>query len=264
MIDYTFDRNNDINHSFSSLWEIVGYLRDPVNGCPWDKEQHPIDIIRNLQGEVYEYLDALEEKDNDHIKEELGDIYLSLFLLTKIHDQQGDFKAVDSINDACEKYVRRHPHVFSNVEVNNSEQVLKNWDQIKRDVEGRKEDKNNFFAKIEKNAPELERCYKISKKAAKVGFEWKDCDGVYDKISEELEEVKNATDEENLMEELGDVLFTIVNLCRWKKIKPQDALHYANAKFCKRFNNLIKLSDKPIEELSFDEWNNLWDKAKKL
>lgn len=264
MIDFKFEANDDIIHGYKSLWDIVGFLRDPEEGCPWDKEQQPIDIIRNLQGEVYEYLDALEEKDNEHIKEELGDIYLSLFLLTKIHDQNGDFKASDSINDACEKYIRRHPHVFSNIQAETSEQVLNNWDKIKRDIEGRKDNPDDFFAKIEKNAPELERCYKISKKATKVGFEWKDCNGVFDKVYEELQEVKDAKDEDNLTEELGDVLFSVVNLCRWKKVKPQDALHKANSKFIKRFNTLVKLADKPLEELSYDEWDELWNKSKEI
>lgn len=267
MIDYKLEKSDDINKCFKNFYEIVSFLRDPKDGCPWDNEQMPVDIIRSMQGEIYEYIDALSEGDTDHQREEIGDIFLNLFLLLKIHDQNKDFKATDALNEGCEKYIRRHPHVFSDVKVENSEHVLSNWQKIKRDVEGRKENPDDFFANIERNAPELERCYKISKKAIKVGFDWDDINGVYDKINEELNEVKNAYNSENLLEELGDVLFTVVVLCAKYKIKPQDALQYANYKFTKRFNNLLKLvssDNKTAENLSIQEWNDYWDKSKKI
>lgn len=265
MIDYKLVKSDDINKCFENFYQIVTFLRDPENGCPWDNEQMPADIIRSMQGEIYEYIDALSEKDKKHQQEEIGDIFLNLFLLLKIHDQNKDFKATDALNDACEKYIRRHPHVFADVNVENSADVIKNWQEIKKKVEGRKESEENFFANVEKNAPELEKCYKISKKAAKVGFEWQDINGVYDKVCEELNEVKSATDNENLLEELGDVLFSVVNLCRWHRIKPQDALQYSNYKFCKRFNKLIELANADnlsIDDLSFEQWNIYWEKAK--
>lgn len=267
MVDYKLEKSDDIYKCFKNLYEIVNFLRDPVNGCPWDNEQMPKDIIRSMQGEIYEYIDALTDNDNSEISEELGDIFLNLFLLTKIHDQNGDFKATDSINDACDKYIRRHPHVFSNVEVNNSDEVIKNWQDIKKNVEGRKESKDDFFDKVERNAPELERCYKISKKAAKVGFDWPDVDGVYDKLYEEINEVKDAKNPENITEELGDVLFVAVNLCRAYKVKPQDALQKANAKFVNRFNEVYRLANEKnqkLEDLSPEEWNDLWIQSKKL
>lgn len=266
MIDYKLKRNENLIDAYSSLWDIVGFLRDPKDGCPWDKEQTPDTVIRNLQGEVYEYIDALCEGDKEHQKEELGDIYLSLFLLTKIHDQTGDFKASDSLYDACEKYIRRHPHVFSDTKVNNSEQVLANWQTIKREVEGRKEE--SFFSSVEKSAPELERCYKISKKAAKAGFEWQNIDGVYDKVQEEFEEVKQATTPQDKEEELGDLLFTVVNLCRWYKIKPQDALKKANYKFIKRFEYVVSqakedgYTEEEFEKFTPEKWDLYWNKAK--
>ncbi len=262
------DGNSDnVKDGFSSLWDIVTYLRDPKDGCPWDKEQKPKDIIRSMQGEIYEYIDSLTENDTNHQKEELGDIFLNIFLLLKIHDQNKDFKASECLFDACEKYIRRHPHVFSNVHVENSDEVINNWQQIKQNVEGRKENPDNFFINIERNAPELARCYKISKKAAKVGFEWKNIDGVYDKINEEIKEVQNAKTPDEKEDELGDVLFTVVNLCRWNHIKPQDALHKANSKFIKRFNTVYKLANESnmnLEELTPEEWDILWNKAKEI
>lgn len=268
MIDYQLNKTSDVKDGFSSLWDIVNCLRDPKDGCPWDNEQMPKDIIRSLQGEIYEYIDALtDEKDCNHQKEEIGDIFLNIFLLLKIHDQNNDFKASDALNDACEKYIRRHPHVFSDVKVSNSKDVITNWQNIKKNVEGRKDNSENFFNNIERNAPELERCYKISKKAAKAGFEWTDVNGVYDKIQEEIQEVQNAENSDEIEDELGDVLFTVVNLCRWNHVKPQDALNHANSKFIKRFNTMYQLvlnDNKQLESLSAQEWDNYWNKSKKL
>ncbi|MCR4676509.1 MAG: nucleoside triphosphate pyrophosphohydrolase [Sphaerochaetaceae bacterium] len=266
MIEYTLNKSDDVNVCFKNLYEIVTCLRDPKDGCPWDKEQMPSDIIRSMQGEIYEYIDALTEKDNSHVSEELGDVFLNLFLLAKIHDQNGDFKITDTLNDACEKYIRRHPHVFKDQKLDTSTQVLENWQKIKRDVEGRKEDTQDFFHNIERNAPELERCYKISKKAAKAGFEWQNLDGVFDKVNEELNEVKNAKTPEEITDELGDVLFSVVNLCRYMHVKPQDALQSANHKFIKRFNSMytsVLKDGKTLEELDFQSWDDYWNKAKK-
>lgn len=266
MVKYDLKKTDNVKDGFSSLWDIVNCLRDPENGCPWDKEQMPKDIIRSMQGEIYEYIDALSENDTEHQKEELGDIFLNLFLLAKIHDQNGDFKASDSLNLANDKYIRRHPHVFADVKVDNSNDVINNWQNIKKNVEGRSEDKNDFFNNIERNAPEIERCYKISKKAAKAGFEWPDVNGVYDKVYEELNEVKNASNPEELEDELGDVLFTVVNLCRHYHIKPQNAMHKANAKFIKRFNLVYRMANEQglkLEELSPAQYDELWNKAKK-
>ncbi len=267
MIEYKFEKTDDINKCFKNFYEIISCLRDPENGCPWDKEQMPKDIIRSMQGEIYEYIDALSDDDKNHQKEEIGDIFLNLFLLLKIHDQNGDFDATDSLNEACEKIIRRHPHVFSNVHADNSSEVHKIWQDIKKNVEGRIQSDENFFDNLERNAPEIERCYKISKKAAKVGFEWPDLQGVFNKVNEELTEVKNAYSEENLEEELGDLLFSVVNLCRYQHIKPQDALQNANNKFIKRFNLVYKLAEEEnlkLEELSAEQWDLLWNKAKSL
>ena len=266
MINYKLNKTDDVCQNMKNLYDIVTCLRDPKDGCPWDKEQMPRDIVRSMQGEIYEYVDALNENDAPHQSEELGDVYLNLFLLGKIHDQNGDFSLAECLNDACDKYIRRHPHVFSDVHVDNTEQVLKNWNQIKVEKEGRIKSDEDFFDGVPKDAPELERCYAISKKAVKVGFDWPDEQGVYDKIHEELDEVMEAKTEENRMEELGDVLFTVVNLCRKMHIKPQDALSYANTKFIKRFNivnRLVRERNLKYEDLSADQWDELWNIAKK-
>ena len=265
MIDYTLNKSDDVAKDMENLYDIVTCLRDPENGCPWDKEQMPRDIIRSMQGEIYEYIDALNDDDKPHQSEELGDVFLNLFLLGKIHDQNGDFSLAECLNDACDKYIRRHPHVFSNVDVKDTAEVLKNWNRIKKDVEGRTQDDEDFFANISKSAPELERCYSISKKAAKVGFEWPNIDGVYDKVTEEFNEVKSAKTDEETLEELGDLLFIVVNLCRFKHIKPTDALNYANTKFTKRFNILLKEMKSrgyEFETMTPETWDELWNIAK--
>ncbi len=265
MIDYTLHKSDDVSQDMKNLYDIVTFLRDPKDGCPWDREQTPRDMIRGMQGEIYEYIDALNEGDKMHQSEELGDVFLNLFLLGKIHDQEGDFSLAQCLNDACEKYIRRHPHVFSNVEVANTEEVLRNWNQIKETVEGRKKSKDDFFDGLTKSEPELEQCYWISKKAAKAGFDWHDEAGVATKVNEELEEVREAGTPEEKMEELGDLLFTVVNLCRKNHIKPQDALSYANHKFMKRFNELYSLAKADglsLESLSDEQWNDLWERVK--
>ena len=265
MIDYTLEKSDDISQDMKNLYDIVSFLRDPKDGCPWDKEQTPRDTIRGMQGEIFEYIDALNEGDKAHQSEELGDVFMNLFLLGKIHDQQGDFSLADCLNDACEKYIRRHPHVFSNTQVANTEEVLKNWNQIKETVEGRHRKEDDFFDGLTKSAPELEQCYWISKKAAKVGFDWHDEAGVADKVNEELEEVVEAKTSDQKMEELGDLLFTVVNLCRKDHIKPQDALSYANQKFMKRFNQLYRLAkdqNLSLENLTDEQWNDLWEQVK--
>lgn len=265
MIDYTLHKTDDVAKDMENLYDIVTCLRDPKDGCPWDKEQMPADIIRSMQGEIYEYIDALNDGDKPHQSEELGDVFLNLFLLGKIHDQNGDFSLAECLNDACDKYIRRHPHVFSNVDVRNTEEVLQNWNRIKKDVEGRTQNDNDFFDGLSKSAPELERCYSISKKAAKVGFDWSDVDGVYDKVNEELNEVKEATSDAETLEELGDLLFIVVNLCRFKHVKPTDALGYANNKFIKRFNILVnEMKSRGLEfnNMTSELWEELWSNAK--
>lgn len=262
MIEYTLEKATEPKKGFANLYDIVNCLRDPVNGCPWDKEQMPADIIRSMQGEIYEYIDALNEGDLAHQSEELGDVFLNLFLLAKIHDQNGDFSLTDCLNDACEKYIRRHPHVFSNVNVVNSSEVLSNWQKIKHDVEGRK---SSLFDDIPKSAPELERCYKISKQAAKLGFDWPNVSGVYDKVEEELNEVKEAVTSEETCEEIGDLLFAVVQIARLNHIKPQDALAKANLKFIGRFNKVLELANANglvVENLTAEQLDKLWQEAK--
>ena len=264
MIHYDYKDADNANDGMKNLYQIVTYLRDPKDGCPWDKEQTTKDIIRDLQGEAYEYIDAQSDNDIEHQKEELGDIFMSLFLLARIHEENGDFKLSDCLNEACQKYIRRHPHVFSNSEALTTDQVLTNWEDIKKNVEGRKDDEKDFFAKVERNMPELERCYKISKKAAKVGFEWQTLKNVGDKVREEITEAENASPE-NLEAELGDVLFAAVNMCRFSKVLPQDALQHANHKFINRFNCVVKLAkDQNLElkDLSDKQWDDFWNIAK--
>lgn len=265
MIDYTLVKSNDPCQSMRSLYEIVTCLRDPKDGCPWDKEQMPRDMIRSMMGEIYEYIDALNDEDKPHQSEELGDVFLNLFLLGNIHDQNGDFDLSECINDACEKYIRRHPHVFSNVKAENTDEVLANWKRIKVEQEGRSE-KKDFFDGISNSAPELDKCYDLSKKAAKVGFDWPNEAQVAEKVKEELAEVLDAQTPEHKMEELGDLLFTVVQMCRKNHIKPSDAMGYANNKFMKRFRVVESLANEQgleLNNLTEKQWDDFWNAAKK-
>ena len=264
MIDFDFKGSDDVNVCFSKFYEMIRHLRA---NCPWDSVQTPATMSRSIQGELYEYIDSIAEGDKDHQKEELGDLFMNLFLMLAIHDDSGDFSDSSVLSEACAKYIRRHPHVFGSEKAETVDQVLSNWQTIKRDVEGRKSDASDFFNDIPNSSPELERCYKISKKAAGVGFEWPDIEGVYGKVCEELGEVRAATTDDEIEDELGDVLFTVVNLCRHYHVKPQNALDRANHKFTKRFNILYKLALEQgldLENLSADQWDDLWKQAKVL
>ena len=265
MIDYTFEKADNISSAMKNLYEIVTILRDPEDGCPWDKEQTAKDIVRDLQGEIYEYIDALSEGDNEHIKEELGDVFMSLFLLVAIHNEADNFNLTDCLNETCEKYIRRHPHVFKGEKLENSNDVKTQWEYIKKNVEGRNTEEG-FFGKEIKNIPELERCYRISKKAAGVGFEWDNIGEVAEKVREEINEVENA-DKNTIESELGDVLFAAVNLCRFSHVKPQDALQHANVKFINRFeyiNDYLKKNNLRFSDLSKNQLNELWNQSKKV
>ena len=252
--------------SFKKLYDIIKKLRSP-GGCPWDREQSPMSIRGNLLEETLECIDAIEDSDDEHVKEELGDIYLLATMIGYMYEEKGSFHIADILNDINEKLIRRHPHVFADVQVSGSEEVLKNWEHIKRNVEN--PEHRSVMESIPGGLHPLEKAYKLQKKAAKYGFDWKDLEGVYEKIDSEIQECRSAGDlgdQEELEGELGDLLFSVINLCRYLSVDPALALHRTNKKFLKRFSYLedgMESAGKKLSAEHLDLMDSLWEEAKK-
>ena len=269
MIDYQHTDAATFSEAVEKLYAILTMLRSP-EGCPWDREQSPADISRALLDETYEYIDALLEQDMDACSEEIGDVLLNAFMITRMHEEAGDFSPIDAINAVCAKLVRRHPHVFSHAQANDSSEVLDLWNSIKENVEGKKSHDEDFFSRVPKSLPKLEEAWEIQKKMRKVGFDWPNIDGVIDKVDEEHKELleaiaKRETDPSHVEEELGDLLFAIVNLARYLKISPSVALHRSNRKVRDRFNKLAKIGaqrDIPLSWEHVDKLNDIWEEIK--
>jgi tetrapyrrole methylase family protein/MazG family protein len=261
----------ETKNAFFALYETIKRLRSP-SGCHWDREQTPKTLRGNLIEEVYECIEAIDEGDKNHIKEEIGDVFLLAVMISYMHEETGDFSVADALNGINQKLIRRHPHVFGDVNVKNSDEIIKNWNKIKVEIEGRRA-KDSILDEVSRGLPPMERSYKLQKKAAKIGFDWPDEKGIWSKIDEETSEVKEALTAKNgrfdkIEEELGDLLFSVINLCRFLKIDPSLALQKTNIKFEKRFRFVEKNIRKesvnaddgkyPLKEL-----DALWEKAKK-
>lgn len=251
--------------SFEKLCSIIEKLRSP-EGCPWDREQTPESLSGDFIEEVYEAVDAIRENDDDHLKEELGDVYLLVTMLAYMKEQEGQFNISDVLDGISEKLIRRHPHVFGDSSASDSDEVLKQWEDIKVHVEGRAP-KKSILDKVSKGLPPLERAYKLQKKAAKVGFDWPDISGVWDKVHEEIDEVRSVDGDnrEHLMEEMGDLLFSVVNISRYLEIDPAEALHRCNSKFMNRFSYVeekMKKNDLEMNTDHFDVMDQFWEESK--
>lgn len=271
MIAYQHQDAKTFEEGIANLYHILTMLRSP-GGCPWDREQKPSDIAKALLDETYEYIDALRNNDTMHCSEEIGDVLLNAFMILRMHEEASDFAPIEALNKVCAKLVRRHPHVFSSASADNSSQVLDLWNSIKENVEGKKRDSENYFSRMPKSLPQLEQAYEIQKAMRKVGFDWPDIAGVMDKVDEERHELWEAlehldTDREHVEEELGDLLFAIVNLARFLKISPSVALHRTNHKIMDRFNKLASLSAQRGIELKSENvaiMNDLWNQIKTM
>lgn len=269
MIDYTFVPAKTFDEGIKNLYTLVAMLRSP-QGCPWDREQMPADIARALLDETYEYMDDLRSGNVNGCAEELGDMLLNAFMIVHMHEQAMDFEPVAPLNAICEKLVRRHPHVFSSAQVADSTEVLGLWNSIKETVEGKKTADDDVFSRIPASLPQLEEAWEIQKHMRKVGFDWPDIGGVVEKVHEELEELEQAIAEEprdiaHIEEELGDVLFAVVNLARYLKLSPSVALHRSNKKIRQRFNRLAALARQEhiaLDAEHVDRLNGLWDRIK--
>ncbi|HAN95849.1 MAG: nucleoside triphosphate pyrophosphohydrolase [Limnochordia bacterium] len=252
--------------SWSNLVNIVAKLRSP-EGCPWDRAQTHTSLKRFLLEEAYELLEAIDAGDPQAMKDELGDVLLQVLLHAQIAAENGQFSMDDVITNLSEKLVRRHPHVFGQVSAETPEEVMVNWEAIKRREKAGSQ-RTSVLDGVPKELPALMRAEKIQKKAAKVGFDWDHTWEVVEKVKEEfkeLEEAAAAGQQAELEEELGDLLFAVVNLARFIKVDPEFALQKATAKFIERFHLLesyAQEADLDLAELDLDGLNELWDRAK--
>ncbi|HVJ44819.1 MAG TPA: nucleoside triphosphate pyrophosphohydrolase [Luteolibacter sp.] len=256
----------DKDRQLERLRAIMHRLRAP-GGCPWDAEQTHESLVPNLIEEAYESIDAIQRSDHEHLKEELGDLLLQVVFHSEIAGETGRFDFDEVARGISEKLVRRHPHVFGKSEVGGTEGVLKQWDEIKRAEKGDLE--QPYLYGVGKGLPGLMRAAKLQKKAAKVGFDWPVETGVISKIHEELLELQGAIDAqdmEGISEELGDLLFSVVNLARFRKVDPEILMATANAKFETRFTNMEKLLKErglTLEAATPDEMEDAWGEAKR-
>ncbi len=265
------NKNENLSNSgnaFKKLLEVIMKLRSP-EGCPWDKKQTLKSLIPNLFEETFECIDAIDNNDIENTMEEIGDLYLLVVMLSYILEQSSEFTIKDVLNTITDKLIRRHPHVFSDKKVESVEEVLDLWQDIKTNVEGRSR-KDSILDTIPLSYPPLERAYKIQNKVSKVGFDWESSKDVLNKIKEEITELENEliTENHELAEiEMGDILFSVINLSRFLKIDPVLALHKTNQKFTKRFKYVekeIKKKGKILKETPLNEMDYYWEKAKEF
>ena len=258
MVDFQYKDSYDVN----DLVEIVRILRSP-GGCPWDAEQTHESIRRDFLEETYEVAEAIDEGNTEHLKEELGDVLLQVALHTRMEEEQGNFNLNDVADGVCKKLIYRHPHVFGDVSVSGTGEVLTNWDALKR-KEKHQATHTDALNSVARSLPALWRAEKVQKKAKKAGFDWPDVSGALDKLSEELTEFKAAVAENsNVEEELGDLLFSAVNAARFVKVDPETALQKATEKFIARFRRVEELAaGRPMEDMDLAELDKLWEQAK--
>lgn len=262
MVDFEYKSEYDIQ----DFRKIIAVLRSP-EGCPWDIKQTHESIRRNLLEEAYEVCEAIDDNDPEHLREELGDLLMQVLFHSRIEEEKGVFDLDDVADAAVKKLIFRHPHVFGDVTVSGSDEVLKNWDELKR-REKSQTTVTKTMDDVARSLPALWRAEKVQNKAKKVGFDWPDISGALDKLSEELEELKQALakeDKRNIEEELGDLLFSAVNVARFAGVDPEKALHGSCEKFIGRFSYIedsAENMDKPLSEMDLDEMEELYQQSK--
>lgn len=255
-------KHKEALESFDKLLTIMDELREK---CPWDRKQ-TFETLRHLTiEETYELADAIIENDVDNIKKEVGDILLHIVFYAKIGSETGSFNMKDVIDSLNEKLIRRHPHIYGDTKVQNSEQVKENWEQIKL-TEGRK----SVLSGVPKALPALVKAYRMQDKARGVGFDWDNVGQVWDKVEEEINELKfevKANDKQKMEEEFGDTLFALINYSRFIDVNPESALERTNKKFIRRFQFIeekVAEQGKQMKNMTLEEMDIIWDEAKKL
>ncbi|MCF4115051.1 MULTISPECIES: nucleoside triphosphate pyrophosphohydrolase [Dethiosulfovibrio] len=260
---------DDSGALFSQLRDIMNRLRAP-GGCPWDRKQTYGSLRPHIIEEAYELVDAVDNGDTAGICEESGDLLLQVVFMGVIAEESGDFSLADIVRSISDKLIRRHPHVFGDVDVSDSDEVLRNWEQIKLNEKGGQNNGATVLSGVPKGLPPLVKAFRIQQKAASVGFDWDQSSQspVFDKIDEEIEEVKTAMESEDRLsveEEIGDVLFSIVNLARRLGVDPHLALERSNKKFIDRFGRIeqdLRDRNRSWTDTDLDELDSLWDRAK--
>ena len=255
--------------SFESFAEIVAHLRAP-NGCPWDREQTHESLRKHLLEEAYEAISAIDSGDFADMREEFGDLLLQVVLQSQIANEEGQFNVNQVIQGIHSKIVRRHPHVFGDLKLEGVQGVLANWEKLKekeRSEKGKsdKKEERGLLDGVPKALPALSQAQEYQDRAARVGFDWPEIEGVLDKVKEEIEEIKNAETDFELASEIGDLLFALVNVARWKHVDAESALRGTNQKFRKRFGYVeqgARRQGRELSALSLDEMEALWQEAK--
>jgi nucleoside triphosphate diphosphatase len=258
-------------HGIERLKYIMERLRNPENGCPWDIEQTYESIAPYTIEEAYEVADAIDHKDMAALKDELGDLLLQVIYHTQMASEDNAFTFDDVVEAISEKMVRRHPHVFGASDVESAEQQTANWEDQKAKERAQKSDEIGVLGGVAKGLPALLRAFKLQKRAARVGFDWPSTDGAYDKLTEEFDELNEEIqapiqDQQKLIDEFGDVLFSAVNLARKLEVDPEAALRQGNLKFETRFSYIEKTLEregKAFDDVSLEDMETLWQEAKK-
>ncbi len=243
--------------AFGRLLDIMDELREK---CPWDRKQ-TMESLRNLTiEETYELADAILDKNQNEIKEEIGDLMLHMVFYAKIGEENGAFNITDALNGICEKLINRHPHIYGDVKVDNEDDVKKNWEELKL-----REGKKSVLSGVPRSLPAMVKATRMQEKTAQVGFEWNHIDDVYEKVKEELSELEEAKmngDQEKIEEEFGDVLFSLINYGRFLNVEPETALEKINRKFKYRFEYIESHASKPLKKMTLAEMDDLWNQAK--
>ncbi|MDZ7793386.1 MAG: nucleoside triphosphate pyrophosphohydrolase [Spirochaetia bacterium] len=265
------DEQEQLSTAWIDFYRIIKTLRSP-DGCPWDRKQTAKSLAPNLIEESYELVEAIDNNDVENIREEIGDIFLVAGMIAHINAESNKFSLAEVISEVSVKLVRRHPHVFGDVKKENPDEVIELWNHIKKNVEKNGSEFESINDSIPRSLPPLERAFKIQKKVAKVGFDWDNLQSVKDKVTEELAELdaciqdlNNPAQQAAVEEEIGDVLFSIINLARHLKVEPAVALHKTNQKFADRFRYIeeqMYLEQRSMDKSEFDRMDELWEEAK--
>ena len=250
-----------MKRSFEDLVQLMTRLRGP-DGCPWDRKQTLPDLKPYIIEEAYEVVDAIDRDDRAALLEEIGDMLLEAVFVAEITREEGTFDVYDSITAIHDKLVRRHPHVFGDVIANDADQVITNWEKLKQ-AERQAENKS-ILSGVPQSMPALLKAARLTEKAARVGFDWRRTEDVFDKLDEEIAELREAVasgDTAHVHEEIGDLLFTIANIARKVNVNPEEALQSTNRKFMSRFQSMETQAPN-FEQLTLEEMDKLWDEAK--
>ena len=253
-------------YGFEDLLQIMKMLRAP-GGCPWDREQTHKSIRQNFIEETYEVIEAIDTEDRELLKEELGDVLLQVVFHSEMESEVGSFDINDVCDGICKKLIVRHPHIFADVKADTTDEVLSNWDKIKMQTKSQKT-QSDAMDSVSKSLPSLMRSEKLQKKAAKVGFDWPDVSGALQKVEEETQELQKAIedgDKKGMEEELGDLLFSVVNVSRFLKVDSEEALYHACDKFTNRFRMVEALAKErgiAMESAPLSLLDSLWDEVK--